>query len=141
MNALIKIAMIALADDGLAQSNTAVGRVSTAAIYAVGTGVAAVALLGSLMATLWLYVQPHVGSAGGALIVAAAIAALWLGLFAFTRRSEAERQAPPFAGREGVVALIAETRKLFAENTGTVLLAALIAGVVAGTSGRPHTDR
>ena len=123
---------MALAQSRSAQSRSAVGRISTTAIYAVGTGVAAVATFICLMAALWIYSRPYVGSAGAALIVAAAIVALWGLLFLFTRNAPLE-QDPVESLLNGIPdSLLKEAQDLFEQNKGSVLLAALVAGLMAG---------
>src|SRR5581483_7430027 len=111
---LVKMALAILAANASGpRSGSASGRVSTTAIYAVGTGVAAIAVLGCVMAALWIFVRPRVGPAGGALVVAAAIMLLWLVLLCATRRPAPHRDPTLAAPHETLVALVSQAQQLF----------------------------
>jgi hypothetical protein len=90
----------------------------------------AVAALACGLAALWICVLPHVGAAGAAAIVAGVLLALCLALLALVRYGLKPRPTPPVGA--GVPLLLAEAARLVRDNKGPTLLAALVAGFVAG---------
>jgi hypothetical protein len=100
-------------------------------LCAMLAGVAAMSSAGCGLAALWFIVLPHAGPAGAALILAGVLALLFLVLLALTwilvRRN---RRLSGFEANAAASALAA--RQLFTAHKGTMLLAALVAGMNAG---------
>jgi len=143
MNDVIKIAVMALAEsrDSVPRGG-AVGRMSLTAIYAVGSGVAAVAGLGCIMAAVWVYARPIVGAGGGALIVAACVGALWLVLFLMTHNASTQPPTSSPLADLDTQTFMKEVWRAFEKNKGHTLLAAAIAGLIVGNIlNKPQSDR
>jgi hypothetical protein len=141
MDDLMKAAVIAFAEMGAGDRiRVAATRVSAAAWCAALAAAFATASTGCAVAALWLFVLPEVGQVGAALIAAAALLLLCFSLLAIVQGIFRRRTTPPRAAavpRAAVPALlIAEASRLFQENKGAALLAALLAGVNAGSLAR-----
>jgi hypothetical protein len=111
------------------------GRMTAAALCASLAAVSAIAAGGCAAVALWLWAIPHVGpvgaplvAAGGLLVFCAVLMIVARGIVQRRRRAAA---AMPASGLR-----LDELLRLFNENKGTVLLAALVAGLAAGNSGR-----
>jgi hypothetical protein len=133
MSDLIRLAL-ALAEQGaVRRSRQAAARmvcVAAVALLAAGCAIAAVACG---LAALWIYAVPQVGAAGAPLVVAGVLVVMCLAVLALMRYGLKPRQAPPPAGAAPAV-LLAETTRLLKEHKGSVLVAAVLAGLVAGMS-------
>jgi hypothetical protein len=121
MSTLIRLALAAAGDGPRVRRTTA--RFACAALTRVVAGGCAVAALACGLAALWICVLPHVGAAGAAAIVAGVLLAL-------VRYGLKPRPTPPVGA--GVLLLLAEAARLVRDNKGPTLLAALVAGFVAG---------
>jgi hypothetical protein len=128
MSTLIRLALAAAGDGPRVRRTTA--RFACAALTRVVAGGCAVAALACGLAALWICVLPHVGAAGAAAIVAGVLLALCLALLALVRYGLKPRPTPPVGA--GVLLLLAEAARLVRDNKGPTLLAALVAGFVAG---------
>jgi hypothetical protein len=135
MSDLIRLA-VALAESSavsLARQATArTARVLAAAAAAAGCAIAAVACV---LAALWIYALPHVGAIGAPLVVAGVLLVMCLAVLMLMRYRLKRRPAPPAAGAAPAL-LLAEATRLFKEHKGPVLMAALLAGLVAGRNGK-----
>lgn len=100
-------------------------RRACAALAAAAFGLAA---LGCALAGLWIALPPYVGAAGAPLVVAAALSALCLVALALARDRRKSAPPPPAMPSE----LLASSLETFKSNKGAGLLAALLAGLVAG---------
>jgi hypothetical protein len=117
---------------------TGSARVATMRVTAVVcSGLAAVltlAMLGCLTAALWIFALPSLGAAGAPLVAAGALSAVivslvtaaWLITHQGWRRP-ANAAAPHF--------LLSEATRLFNDNKGSMLLAAVVAGMAAANGG------
>lgn len=107
-----------------------VTRLASVALATLAAGVSEVAAVACGLASLWIYALPYAGPGGAPLIVAGVLAAVTLTACAVGRH--ALRTAPP-----PVVPVpafpIAEALALINEHKGSALLAAVIAGMAAGT--------
>ena len=130
MSVLLKLAL-ALTEQAVVRHNRqAAGRmvcVVAVTLVAAGCGVAAVACG---LAALWIYALPHVGAVGAPLVVAGVLVVMVLGMLAVMRYG-LKRRAPPAAGLTPAL-LQAEATRLLKEHKGSVLVAAVLAGLVAG---------
>jgi hypothetical protein len=108
-------------------------RMAKAGLCAVVAGVLATASIGCALAALWIWEIPRLGAAGAPLLVAAILLVGGLATLAAMRLVMRPRPAPPpaFAAPE---LLLAEAMRLFRDRKGAVLLAAIIAGLMAGRS-------
>lgn len=138
MDVAMRAAVIALAETAGDRMGTAVRRMTTAALCASLAGAFAAASVGCAIAALWIFVLPEVGPVGAPLIAAAALLLVCLALLAIARMILRRRPAPrpataaPHAAAPG--SLLAEASRLFDENKGAALFAALLAGVNAERS-------
>jgi hypothetical protein len=112
-------------------------RAVTVALLGMVAALFAVAALGCAAAALWLALLPSVGPIYAPLILAGVLLLIALVILAFARRTLRRRppQSTSVAPAE-LAALLEAAEPLFNEHKGTALLAALIAGLVAGRGGR-----
>lgn len=133
---LLRLATMAAAASGKTGSiGRTTGRMTAAALCASLAAVSAIAAGGCAAVALWLWAIPQVGpvgaplvAAGGLLIFCAVLMIVALGIVHRRRRVAGSMPASGLRLEEAV--------RLFNENKGTVLLAALVAGLAAGNSGR-----
>ena len=124
---LIKLALLLAERTGGREAAAHVTTIAVATLACVCSGIAAVACA---LVALWLYVLPQVGPTGAPLVVAGVLFAVCLALLAFVRYGLKPRPPPDLGVAPSV--LIAETTRLINENKAVALLAALLAGLVAG---------
>jgi len=133
----MKILLAALARLALAQrAGAAAGRYATAAACGLLAAVVVFAALGCAAAALWLFALPYVGPVWAPLIVAGAFLLLALVLLAVARAALRRKSAAPPLDMAALSALLAEAEPLVKQNLMSLLLAALIAGAVAGSGRR-----
>lgn len=130
MGDLIKLAL--LIAEGVSgrrggQTTAEVARLAATTVAAACCGVAA---LTCGLVALWLYMLPLVGPTGAPLVVGGVLLVLCLVLLAVVRYGVRPRPPPPAAITP--TALLAEATRVLNENKGTLLTAALLAGLVAG---------
>jgi hypothetical protein len=134
-NELIRLVLAAVEEYAARSIRRAVRRLAYVAgcvALAVCCGIGA---FGCALAALWIYAIPHVGAVGGPLIVAAGLVAIGLGLFALSRRSRGTRHPLP-AMNIDYAAVAAELSDMVREHKAPTLIAAFLAGVMAGTKNR-----
>jgi hypothetical protein len=111
------------------------GRMTAAALCASLAAVSAIAAGGCAAVALWLWAIPHVGPVGAPLVAAGGLLVFCVVLMIVARAIVYRRRrvagAKPASGLR-----LEEVLRLFSENKGAVLMAALVAGLVAGNSGR-----
>jgi hypothetical protein len=136
IDGLLRLATMAAAASGKAGSmGRTTGRVTAAALCASLAAASVIAAGGCAAAALWLFAIPHVGAAGAPLVAAGGLLVFCVILILVVRGILRYRQsAPRSAAAPGL--RLEDALRLFSENKGTVLLAALVAGLVAGNSGR-----
>ena len=111
------------------------GRMTAAALCASLAAVSAIAAGGCGTVALWLYAIPYVGPAGAPLVAAGGLLAFCVVLMTVARGIlHYRRRASQIAPAPGL--RLEDVLPLFRENKGPVLLAALVAGLAAGISGR-----
>lgn len=123
--------IIACAQDGVARGRAAAGRYSIAAILGALGVIAAMAAVGLGLLALWFLLLPRVGAAGAALILAGVLTLLCSILLFLACSILRQNPRKPAAAADPDVSRLAAT-KLFNEQKGGLLLAALIAGFDAG---------
>ena len=136
IDGVLRLATMAAAASGKAGNvGKATGRMTAAALCASLAAVSVIAAGGCAVAALWLYAIPHVGAAGaplvaagGLLVFCAVLMVVARGVLHYRRRASRSMPAPG--------SLLEEALRLFGENKGAMLLAALVAGLAAGNSGR-----
>ena len=136
IDGMMRLATMAAAAAGKTGSiGRTTGRMTAAALCASLAAVSAIAAGGCAAVALWLWAIPHVGpvgaplvAAGGLLVFCAVLMIVARGIVHHRRRVASSM---PASGLR-----LEELLRLFSENKGTVLLAALVAGLVAGNSGR-----
>jgi hypothetical protein len=136
IDGMLRLATMAAAAVGKTGSiGRTTGRMTAAALCASLAALSAIAAGGCAVVALWLWAIPHVGPVGaplvaaGGLLVICAVLMIVAGGILHRRRRVAG--AMPASGLR-----LEEVLRLFSENKGTVLLAVLVAGLVAGNSGR-----
>jgi hypothetical protein len=98
-------------------------------------GGCAIAAVACGLAALWIYAVPRVGVVGAPLVVAGVLLVLGVAALLVMRYALKPRQAPPPASVAPTV-LLTETTRLLKQHKGAVLIAAVLAGVVAGMTGK-----
>ena len=136
IDGLLRLAtMAAAASAKVGDIGRATSRIAAAAACASLAAVSAIAAGGCAVAALWLFAIPYVGAAGAPLVAAGGLLVFCVVLMAVARGIvRYNRRAPSSTAAPGLQ--LGEAIRLFSENKGTVLLAALVAGLVAGNSGR-----
>ena len=122
------------ARSGAATIAVSVRREAIRAGAALVAGLLVLAAVGCVAAAIWIYAVPYVGLAGAALISAAYL--LFAGLMTiWISASVLKKETRPVAAN-----LAAQTplvmNQLFVEHKGTLLVAALVAGMMAAESQR-----
>ncbi len=104
-----------------------VERAAIFAMTAMLAGLAASAAVACVLAALWIYGEPYLGSAGATLITAFFLAIICLVAIIFHRRSERSLAPPPEA--ISPADLLIPALAAFKENKVTFIAAAVIAGI------------
>jgi hypothetical protein len=136
IDGLLRLATMAAAAFGKAGSfGRTTGRMTAAALCASLAAVSAISAGGCAAAALWLFAIPYVGAAGAPLVAAGGLLVFCVGLMTVARgilhyRRRARRSTAPPGLR------LEDALHFFSENKGTMLLAALVAGLAVGNGGR-----
>jgi hypothetical protein len=128
-------AVLAGARTGAADMAASARRSAIISLIAIVAAVLAAASIGCGLAALWIFSVPRLGPSGAALgaagcLLVVCLAVLGLGLFILKRH---RRPRPSVALPES---LLAEAARIFVNDKGTMLVAALVAGLVAGYDSR-----
>jgi hypothetical protein len=136
IDGLLRLATMAAAASGNTRSiGRTTGRMTAAALCASLGAVSAIAAGGCAAVALWLFAIPYVGAAGAPLVAAGGLLVFCVVLMIVARGIlHYHRRAPSSAAAPGL--RLEDVLRLFSENKGTVLLAALVAGLAAGNSGQ-----
>jgi hypothetical protein len=127
MNDLIRLALTLATAGGGRQSRRVTART---VIVMVAAATCAVAAIACGLAALWICALPYVGAAGAPAVVAGVLLAMCLALLALNQYG-LKRRSPP-AGTSPSVS-VAEAARLVQDHKAPVLMAALLAGLVAGS--------
>jgi hypothetical protein len=125
----------ALTEDRLARhGREAAGKAAIAGAMASIATLSAMAAIGCALWALWVYALPHAGPVGAPLVVCAALVAICIAAVAAAKHSlrpggRAVRIQPVSAA-----SLNHDVSALFKDQKGAILLSALLAGIVAGSS-------
>jgi hypothetical protein len=134
MNELIKL-VVALVDGGmLRQGRQSTSRIAGVAIAALVAVICAMAAIGCLLAALWIYALPYVGAVGAPAVVAGVLIILCCAVLTFMRYAPRSRRTAPPSFDATSALLLTQVTRLLKEHKGPVLIAALLAGLVAGTN-------
>jgi cytochrome c biogenesis protein CcdA len=139
---LVRLALAVAAGRAAEAVRHAAGRVAVVAAAAVVVAGCAIGAVGCALAALWIYALPRVGAVGAPLIVAAVLAALGGGVILLLRyykprpRRVAPHAAPGHAALLGDLAGLAGLSDVVRAQKGPVLLAAFLAGLMAGGKDR-----
>jgi hypothetical protein len=136
IDGLLRLATMAAAASGKTGSiGRTTGRMTAVVLCASLAAVSAIAAGGCASVALWLFAIPYVGpvaaplvAAGGLLVSCAVLMIVAQAILHY------RRVAPSSLPASGL--RLEEAMRLFSESKGTMLLAALVAGLVAGNSGR-----
>ncbi len=127
-------AMAAAASDKAESIRTTTSRMTATALFASLAAVSAIAAGGCAAVALWLFAIPYVGAAGAPLVAASGLLVSCVVLMTVARGIlRGRRRAPSSTAASGL--RLEEALRLFSENKGTMLLAALAVGLAAGNSG------
>lgn len=135
MTDLFKL-VLAMAEGGaMRRGRRAIGRAGLRAALGVAAFFCLIGALAFALAALWIYLAPQIGAAAAPLILAGILLLLCFALLAAIRLAHRpDRTSHPTD--EASAMLLAEVTKLLKEHKGSVLAAALLAGLVAGQTGR-----
>lgn len=112
----------------------AAGRIAILAAATFVASISAMAAIGCSLWALWVYTLPLAGPVGAPLIVAAALLAICIAALAAARQSLRPRRRGMSAQTLTSASLSREASALFKDQKSALLLSALLAGVVAGSS-------
>ena len=130
MDKLLKLALIAFTENRLAQRAKGIPAAAVCAAFAFFT---ALGTLGCAIAALWIFLAPQVGAAGAAVWSAVVLLLITAGLGLAAKMSmNAGHHPREGAGLAGLEDIAGELRRGMSNNKFSVLLAALIAGLLAG---------
>jgi hypothetical protein len=113
----------------------AAGRFALAAVCGAVAAVFVFAAIGCAAAALWLYLLPCVGPVYAPLIVAGALLAIALACVLGAVYILRRKRRRPVSGAD-LAALLAAAEPVLKEHKTTILVAALVAGLVVGSSKR-----
>jgi hypothetical protein len=132
MNELIKLAF-ALIDGGVMRSRRrSTAEIACFAIAFISAAVCAIAAVACALAALWIFALPHVGPVGAPIVVAGVLLAVCLAMLALIFYAPKTRRASSPLVDAAPALLLAEATRLLKEHKGPVLMAALLAGLIAG---------
>lgn len=121
----------ALAKNGVAKIAAPVRNSAIKAGAAIFAGLLALAAIGCVTTAIWIFAVPYLGAAGAALIAAAYLLLAGLGVIGIATWTAS---TPIAANRATQTPLI--MNQLFVEQKATLLMAALVAGMMAAESQR-----
>ena len=132
MNQLIKVALM-LIDGGVMRPRCqSTAKMACVAIAVISAAICAIAAVACALAALWIFALPHVGEVGAPIVVAGVLLALCLALLALICYGPKPRRTAASLGNAAPALLLAEATRLLKEHKGPVLIAALLAGLIAG---------
>lgn len=102
-----------------------------AALCGMLAGLAAMAASGFSLVALWIFVVPHAGPAGAALVVAGVLAVLCLVLLALARNIVWRGRRQPRFEADTEASLLSAT-ELLRKHKKVMFLAAMVSGLEAG---------
>ena len=136
MGSLLDLALSALAIwTRRSASASFTGQMAAAVLFAGLAVLLGAAALGCALAAFWIALIPQVGPVGATFIVAGACLAL-AGFLALLAWLLMHRARPRRGDALDAEALLTEVGRYINEHKGATLLAAALAGVLAGNSGR-----
>jgi len=134
MSALIKLAL-ALFDGGAMRfDRQSAARMECVVIATVVAVVSAIAALACLLTALWIYALPYVGEVGAPAVVAAVLLILCFAMLLAMRYGPKARRPRPATLDAAPALLLVEATRLLKAHKVPVLIAALLAGLIAGQS-------
>jgi hypothetical protein len=132
IEAVARLAVMALAQTGITRAIApSATRLTAAGLCGLAAAILATACLGCASAALWVWGIPRLGSAGAPLMVASVLLIACFAVLAWMRHILRTRPVPSVVNPAPAV-LLTEAKRLFADQKGGVLMAALIAGLAAG---------
>ena len=135
MIGLIGLALRLVEAGAVGRSRRAFTQMAFAAVATAVAAICGMATVACALTALWIYALPHVGAVGAPLIVAGALFVMSLTVYTLIRHAMRRRPAQPPTGVT-IELLRAEATSLFREHKGAVLVAALVAGLLAGRNER-----
>lgn len=125
----------ALTENRLARhGREAAGKIAVVAAAAFIASLSAMAAIGCALWALYVYALPHAGPAGAPLIVAAVLLAVCISALAAASLSLRPRRRAIRVDSLSAASINHEVSALFKDQKSALLLSALLAGVVAGSS-------
>ena len=125
-----------LAEGGAVQHpQPAIARTACAAVAAMMAGCCAVAAVACSLAALWIFAVPYVGPSGAPLVVACALLVMSFGLLLVARYGLKPRPVPVSSEAPSTVLLL-EATQMLKDHKVSVLISAVLAGLVAGRGDR-----
>ena len=111
------------------------GQLMLATLCAIVAAAAMVASIACVIGALWIFLLPRLGPVGAPLVIAGVLLTFAIILLAITRRLSRRRQAVVSAGPDPTL-ILGEATDLFRKHKGSMLLAALVAGLIVGNERR-----
>lgn len=135
MDPLIRTAILAIARSGAVDMMVPSGERLAATLCATFAAALLAVSVGCTSAALWIWAVPRFGPVGAPLAVAASLLVLGLAALLLMRHLSRSRRAACRSNPPPDI-LLAEAMRVFKDHKGSVLLAALMAGLAAGRSER-----
>ncbi|MDR3440538.1 hypothetical protein [Telmatospirillum sp.] len=134
MEGAIRSALLSLTQTGAADVAASARKTAITALLAIVAAVLATASAGCAVAALWIYAAPLIGPATAMLAVAFCLLILCLAVvFLASLVARTARRPRPAVSPE---VLLAEAARLLKDQKGTMLVAALVAGMLVGNDSR-----
>ena len=131
----IALLAVTIAEALVTRQRPETGRLAGLVLAVSLAGVCALAATGCGLAALWIQTEPVLGPAGAPALVAGVLAALGLAALAVAWSLRKSRQPPPNPAATAEI-LLAEITRITQAHAGPMLLAALAAGLTAGSRRR-----
>ena len=135
VNDIIKLATALAGSALMGQGRRVAVRTATNAALTIAAMLCVMAAIVSALAATWFYLAPLVGAPAAALIVAGIFLALGLALLGFMRFGRRRAPVKPQVD-DATTQLLRDITELFKEHKGSALVAALVAGLLAGRTAR-----
>lgn len=136
LSSLVRVAFSAYVQSSITERIRASGgQLALAMLCAVVAIIGVLASIACAVSALWIFALPRLGPAGAPLVAAGVLLTFAIILLAIARRLSGRRQAIVSIGPDSTL-IVAEATDLFKKHKGSVLLAALVAGLIVGNERR-----
>lgn len=132
MNALIKMALTIAESGVLRNDRSSLARLACIAMAIAVAVLSAIGAIVCLLAALWIYVMPHVGAVVAPVIVSGVLIIICFAVYALVIHKPKKYRSRPSSLNAAPTLLLTEATHLLKAHKVNVLIAALLAGLIAG---------